>query len=1103
MKEKVSNILSRNTIITIFLILTVTILGLEYILYQFERNRLIEEEQRFLRLIAEKEEKNLSEWYVNTKLSVEVLTKSENFKTLLTGFVRNFNDFRARTLLDDFFKKEVVDKKLVTIVIYDTSFNRIYSYQNILYDISPETREKISGFDADNYFYVSKILKRRSPIYENMISVCEIAAGVFSRPNLSKPDYYLVLISDARKNIFPLINTFASHKSTLETILLAEEKGELVYLNELRFLFSSDIILKAKSGADEIPGKKMTVSKKGIIEGVDYRGEKVFAYATYIPQLSWFLVAKIDKREVLISTNKVLYTISGSIVLILFLFIVVLGVLWRREEIEKIKRELEIQRMQNLMTQKYQIISKYANDAFFLISKDGTIVEANDKAIEMYGYSLTELKGRPFVLLEAPENRIEWVDLLSRLRHDSGSVYESIHINRNGRKFFVEISAKIISINNELFLVAIVRDIEDRKKAEFQLKESEKKFHLLFEQSYDPILVLNKDFIIDCNSKAGKLFGILKEDLVNKEFRQFIAETDNKIINELFELIYNPEKQEGKTFVLKLKRSNNEVFDAEINLSVVELGGERVVQMFIRDITERKKFLEYLEKLTKAVENTDEMMMITDVNGVIEYVNPAFEKVTGYSLEEIKGATPRILKSGLQPDEFYQELWQTILSGKSWQGILVNKKKDGSLYTEEMLISPIKNENNQIISFVAIKKDVTERIKAEEELKRARLKAEESDRIKSNFLSMMSHEVRTPLNVILGFLDIIKSSINPEEFPEKQHVFSVIERNSKRLINLINDIIDISRIESNEMKLNFDIHSVDALIRRAILEFQDEANAKGLELKEELNLENVFIKVDDLRFNQIMSNLISNAIKFTSRGGVTISAEVKSNKVYISVKDTGIGIPKEYFPHLFEFFRQAEEGYNRNFEGAGLGLAITKKLVTLMNGDIYVESELNKGSTFTVVFPVVMSKEEALEGKVEEEKFETEGAIVVESEEPTILIVEDNKDNSYFVEVILSKLGLKYYSVPDSEQAFEILNNKPIDLILMDISLTGGMSGEDALRIIKENPKYQKTPVIAMTAHALLGDKEHFLSVGFDDYIAKPFTMEQLAQLLFKFLRRN
>ncbi|MGB9664077.1 MAG: PAS domain-containing hybrid sensor histidine kinase/response regulator [Ignavibacteria bacterium] len=1099
MKEKISNILSRNTIITIFIILTFTILGLEYFLYQFERNRLIDEEQKFLRFIAEKEEKNLSEWYVDTKISSEILTKSENFKILFTSFLKNPNDFRSRSLLDDLLKKEIVEKKLITIVIYDSSFNRIYSYQNILYDVSQTTRTEILNFDAENYFYVSKIFKKRNPIYENLISICEIATGIFTKPNLTKPDYYLILISDARKNIFPLINTFASQRSTLETILLAEENGEMIYLNDLRFLFSSEITLKAKTGADEIPGKKMSVSKKGIIEGVDYRGEKVFAYTTYIPLLNWFLVTKIDKREVLISTNKILYTISGSIILILFLFIVVLGVLWRREEVEKIKRELEIQRMQNLMSQKYQIISKYANDAFFLISKDGTIVEANDKAVEMYGYSLTELKGRPFVLLESPENRTEWSDLLKRLRNDAGSVYESIHINRQGHKFYVEISAKIISINNELFLVAIVRDIEDRKKAEFQLKESEKKFHTLFEQAYDSVLVLKKDLIIDCNSKAGMLFGILKEDLVNQNFKKFIAETDEKVIKEFYELIENPKKEEGKSFYIKLKRTNGEIFDAEINLSIFVLEGEKVVQLFIRDVTERKKFLEYLEKLTRAVENTDEMMMITDVQGAIEYVNPAFERITGYSLEEIKGKTPRILKSGLQPDEFYADLWKTILSGKSWQGILVNKKKDGSLYTEEMLISPIKNENNQIISFVAIKKDVTERIKAEEELKQARLKAEESERIKSNFLSMMSHEVRTPLNVILGFLDIIKSSIDPADFPEKDHVFNVIERNSKRLITLINDIIDISRIESNEMKLNFNFYDVNTLARNAVIQFESEANAKGLKLINNVNLDNVFIKVDDLRFHQIMSNLLSNAIKFTSRGEVVVSAEVKSNKVYISVKDTGIGIPKEYFPHLFEFFRQAEEGYNRNFEGAGLGLAITKKLTTMMNGEIYVDSEVNKGSTFTIVFPIVSpGVEEKIVQTIEERE-----PILIETDEPTVLIVEDNKDNSYFVEVILSKLGLKYYSVTTSEQAFEILKNKHIDLILMDISLIGGISGEDALKVIKGNPKYQKIPIIAMTAHAMQGDREHFLSVGFDDYIAKPFTMEQLSQLLFKFLRSN
>ncbi|MCX8056176.1 MAG: PAS domain S-box protein [Ignavibacteria bacterium] len=1100
MKEKITSVLSKNTILTVFLILTVLILGLEFLLYHFERNRLIEEEQSFLTFIANNEEKSLSEWYFKTKTFAEVFIKSETFKNLFQSYIKNPNDFRTNTLLTDLFRKEIVEKNLVTVIIYDTNLNPIYSFQNIPFEIKKTTLEKFYEFDKDNHFYISLIYKTKSPIYENLISVCDVAVGVFNNQNSNKPDYYLVFVYDARKNIFPLINTLSNTKNSLETILLAEEEGEIFYLNDLRFVFSSDITLKANPGKDEITGRKIVISKKGLNEGLDYRGERVFAYTTYIPVLNWYLVTKIDKREVLIQTNKILYTISGSIILILFLFIVVLGVLWKREEVERIKKELEIQKMQNLMAQKYQIVSKYANDAFFLISKDGSIVEANDKAIEMYGYSITELKGRPFVLLEAPENRTEWSDLLNRLRNDVGSVFESLHINRAGNKFYVEISAKIISIQNELFLVAIVRNIEDRKKTELQLIESEKKFYTLFQQAYDSILLLKKDLIIDCNTRASKLFNILKEDLIHKSIKEFIAENDSEILKGFYSAISAPNKAENKSYQLTLKTSDGKIFDGELNLSVFELKGENIIQLVIRDITERKQFLEHLEKFKRAFENTDEMMMITDVNGVIEYVNPAFERITGYTLEEIKGKTPSILKSGLHPEDFYRSLWNTILSGKSWQGIIVNKKKDGTLYTEEMIISPIKNEKNIITSFVAVKKDVTERIKAEEELKLARLKAEESDRIKSNFLSMMSHEVRTPLNVILGFLDIIKSSINEEDFPEKEHIFSVIQRNSKRLITLINDIIDISRIESNEMKLEFGNYNAQMLLMKSIAEFELDARAKGLRIIEDYNLDNALIRVDEIRFQQIMANLLSNAIKFTSRGEITVSAKVIENKLYISVKDTGIGIPKEFLPHLFQFFRQAEEGYNRNFEGAGLGLAITKKLVNMMNGEIYVESELNKGSTFTIVFPVVTGEEEKQETEEASIKFEP---VVIEKEEPTVLIVEDNKDNSYFVEVILDKLGLKYFSVSNAEQAFEILKNKQIDLILMDISLSGSMSGEDILKVLKQSNKYQMIPVIAMTAHAMMRDKEYFLSVGFDDYIAKPFTFDQLTQLLFKYLKKE
>ncbi|GEM_PF-1207298 len=1100
--EEIKNSRSKNNVLWIFLILTLVVLGLEFLIYQIEQKRIIEDEHKNLTFIAQREERNLLDWYYTHKNFAENLYNSVILRDLVKSISNNPRDARLQLFLDDYFQKEAFEKHFLTVILYDTSLNYIYAYKKIYYNISSFTRTKLLELENDNLFYISRVIRRKHPIYENPIPVIEFTVLVNTSNPRSK--LFLTFVIDARKSIFSLLNTYSNQKNTMESLLLTEENNDAIYLNDLRFLFTNEIELRAKDGADQIPGKKISVSRKGISEGLDYRGEKVYAHITYIPQLHWFLVIKIDVKEVLIGTNKVLYTISGSIILILFLFIVLFGVLWRKEEFEKIRQELELQKLQSLINQKYQIISKYANDAFLLINKNGLIIEANDKAVDMYGYSVNELKGKPYTHLESDATRRDFDELLSKISKEGSDLFESIHIDKYGKEFFVEISAKIISIENELFVVSIIRNIDDRKRAEFELQESEKIFHSLFEHAYDSILLLKEGIITNCNSKALSLFKCEKEQIINLHIKELFSEEDNEVIISFLTNLTNNENVQ-QTYNLKLRRFDGNVFWGELNFSSIEVKEEKVTQLFIRDVTERKQFLEHLEKFKNAFANTDEMMMITDKNGFIEYVNPAFERITGYTLEEIKNKQPSILKSGHHPEEFYRNMWNTILAGRSWQGLIVNRRKDGKEYTEEMIISPIKDEKGEIISFVAVKKDVTERIKAEEVLKLAKIKAEESDRIKTNFLSMMSHEVRTPLTVILGFLDIIKSSISEDAFPEKEHIFGIIERNSKRLMTLINDIIDISRIESNEMKLQLETLPLLPMLMKITAEFEMEARAKGLRIIEDFDVDDVYVNVDENRFHQIMANLFSNAVKFTSHGEITLSAKRDDKKVYVSLKDTGIGIPSEFIPHLFEFFRQAEEGYSRNFEGAGLGLAITKKLVNLMKGEIYVESEYGKGTKFTVVFDIAPDKKEQVSH--EKEILEKESpSITIEpiSEEPFVLIVEDNKDNSYYVEVILSKLGLNYLSAFDSNSAFDVLKTKKVDLILMDISLAGrSLSGEDILKIIKQNPAYKNIPIIAMTAHAMFGDKEHFLQIGFDDYIAKPFTFDQLTQVLFKYLKRT
>lgn len=1105
MTKKQADPTSKNTLLIIFIIFTVIILGLEYFLYYFESTRIVDEEIKNLSSVARTEESSVINWYNNYKEKAENLQSSSLFRRTFSSLIQDPQNVTNQNYAAEFLRLEIAEKRYVGTFVCDSAGNKILGLGNNKYALRSKTRNDLYKIDQETPSHISEMDLLYDEKSEYFVPYVEFIVGVFGSDKASvRPIGFVVFLINPRENLFKLLNTWVNQKSTSESMIIGIDGDEIVYLNDLRYIQNSALRLKAKMGVEQIPGKRISTAQKGVFEGLDYRGEKVLAYTTFIPQMNWYLVVKVDKVEILANANKILYLLSGSIVLVLFLIIVLLGVLWKREGIETLKKDLEVQKTQAMLSQKYQIVSKYANDAFILINKNGQIAEANDKAVEMYGYTHQELKNMPVVLLRSPEVRDELPAVMENIKRSGGLVYETLHQHKNGTRFHVEISAKIIAIDGEIFFVGIYRNIEDRKRVENDLKESERKFHSLFEQAHDAILILRGDEIIDCNNKSLELFNLKKDAILNKKIVDLSVATqpDGIKSRESFpEKIQKALRGQPVLFDWQFNKRHSGSFDSELSLNTVTIKGESLIQVIIRDVTEKRKSLEQMKKLTSAVQNTAEIMMVTDTKGIIEYVNPAFEKITGYSFDEVVGKTPNILKSNHQQEEFYKDLWDTILSGNSWHGILVNKKKNGQHYTEEMIISPIRNEKNAIISFVAVKKDVTERIKVEEEFKRARFKAEESDRIKSNFLSMMSHEVRTPLNVILGFLDIIKNAVDKDVFPEKDHFFDMINRNSKRLMTLINDIIDVSRIESNEMKLTLSTQNLHKLLTNITSEFELTSKAKGLKIVDDYQkIENVFVRIDDNRFNQILSNLLTNAIKFTIKGKITISAKTSGNNVHIFVKDTGIGIPPEFRPHLFEFFRQADEGYNRNYEGAGLGLAISYKLVKLMNGDLKVDSEVGRGSTFTITFPIVEETSTA-EAEIKEIEFDQKEKLA--AAEPKVLIVEDNKDNSYFVEVILHKLGIRYYSVPSAGEAFDYLKQYKFDMILMDISLVSGMNGEEAYKVIRQNNAYDDIPIIAMTAHAMLGDRDHFMSVGFDEYVSKPFTVDQLTELLFKFLRKG
>jgi len=399
-------------------------------------------------------------------------------------------------------------------------------------------------------------------------------------------------------------------------------------------------------------------------------------------------------------------------------------------------------------------------------------------------------------------------------------------------------------------------------------------------------------------------------------------------------------------------------------------------------IIERKQAEEELLKLSSAVKQSRGIVVITDTNGNIEYVNPNFAELTGYTSKEVMGKNPRFLKSGETSLEEYKRLWGRITSGKDWRGEFHNKKKDGSSYWEDASISPVKDFEGSIINFVKVAKDVTERKKAEEKLKEyqehleelvkertselekeilERRKAEgrikeqnerlkELDRMKSEFLSTAAHELRTPLTSILGFSEILLKRKLDEE--RKNRFLKIINEESMGLSALINDLLDLSRIESGR---GFKITKAPIKIKEAILENIDFFQAQGDKHTFKVNLPHDLVEIgaDKDKINQVIENLISNAVKFSPEGGeITVSIEELKDKLKINISDSGMGIPEKDLSHIFEKFYRASNASSEAIGGTGLGLGIVKYIVESHGGRISVESKLGKGSTFSFTLPV-------------------------------------------------------------------------------------------------------------------------------------------------------